>query len=398
MLKGKNILLGISGSIAAYKVPLLVRLLKKEGANVQVVMSESARDFVTPLTLSTLSGNSALTYPFNPDDGSWNSHVEMGLWADMFIVAPVSANTLSKMANGTADNLLVTTYLSAKCPVLFAPAMDLDMYKHPTTKKNVDILKSYGNICIEPTQGELASGLCGAGRMEEPENILAVIQEYFSNSKPLAGKKAVVSAGPTYELIDPVRFIGNFSTGLMGLCIAERLAEEGAEVTLVMGPSHYKADHSGVKQVNVISSSEMFDECTHAFHSADIGVMSAAVADYRPAETAENKIKKNSDLMNIELIKTQDILAELGSMKRPDQFLVGFALETQNELQNAQSKLERKNLDFIVLNSLNDKGAGFKHATNKVTFLDKQSNISHFDLKSKENVAVDIVKKIIQDI
>ncbi|MFA8449578.1 MAG: bifunctional phosphopantothenoylcysteine decarboxylase/phosphopantothenate--cysteine ligase CoaBC [Bacteroidales bacterium] len=398
MLKGKNILLGISGSIAAYKIPLLVRLLKKEGANVQVVMTESARDFVTPLTLSTLSDNPALTQPFDSVDGSWNSHVDLGIWADLMIMAPVSANTLAKMANGIADNLLVTTYLSAKCPVFFAPAMDLDMYKHPTTKKNVEILMSYGNFVIEPTQGELASGLCGAGRMEEPENILRVIEEYLSNNKPLSGKKAVISAGPTYELIDPVRFIGNFSSGYMGKCIAEELAEQGADVCLVMGPSHLKSEHPKVNQINVVSSAEMFDQCTKAFHNSDIGVMSAAVADYRPIETAENKIKKKTDILKIDLVKTQDILAELGSMKRSDQFLVGFALETENEVENAKGKLQRKNLDFIVLNSLNDKGAGFRHKTNKISIIDKKLERTSFDLKSKEEVAKDIVKKIIDDL
>ncbi|MFA8300931.1 MAG: bifunctional phosphopantothenoylcysteine decarboxylase/phosphopantothenate--cysteine ligase CoaBC [Hyphomicrobiales bacterium] len=398
MLKGKNILIGVSGSIAAYKIPLLVRLFKKEGANVQIVMSESARDFVTPLTLSALSGNPALTEPFDERDGSWNSHVDMGIWADVLIMAPSSANTLAKMAHGISDNLLVTTYLSAKCPVFFAPAMDLDMYKHPTTAKNVEILKSYGNIVIEPTQGELASGLCGAGRMEEPDEIFRMVQEHFASNKPLQGKKAVVSAGPTYELIDPVRFIGNFSSGYMGLCIAEELAEEGAEVTLVMGPSQYKSEHPLVNQVNIVSSQDMYEACTNAFHSSDIGVMSAAVADYKPSETAENKIKKKTDLMSLDLIKTQDTLAELGSIKSDKQFLVGFALETENEVENAKGKLQRKNLDFIVLNSLQDKGAGFRHKTNKITIIDKNQQITSFDLKSKEEVAKDIVAKIVSDI
>lgn len=393
MLKGKNILIGITGSIAAYKIPMLVRLLVKEGAEVQVVMTENARDFVTPLTLSTLSKRPVLTFPFDERDGTWNSHVDMGNWADLMVVAPASAATLSKMASGMADNLLVTTYLSAKCPVYFAPAMDLDMYKHPTTAASVKTLISYGNKLIEPQVGELASGLCGAGRMEEPEKILEVIRNHFSKQQQFSGRKFLVTAGPTYEAIDPVRFIGNYSSGTMGFAIAREAAERGALVTLISGPVNQNLEHPNVKRIDVMSASEMHEEVMKVFAEMDVTVMSAAVADFTPAEVHLQKVKKQSGMSDIPLKPTVDILAAMGKEKRKDQILVGFALETDNELENARKKLHNKNLDLIVLNSLRDEGAGFGGNTNKITLVERNEETG-FALKSKPEVAADILDKI----
>ncbi len=396
MLRGRNIILGITGSIAAYKTVILVRLLMKEGVNLQIVMTPKARDFVTPLTLSTLSKKPVLTQTFDPVDGSWNNHVDLGNWADLMIIAPVSANTLAKMANGIADNLLLTVYLAAKCPIYFAPAMDLDMYKHVSTQNNVKTLELHGNTLISPREGELASGLCGAGRMEEPEIILEIIKENFNKDQPLIGKRAVVTAGPTYEAIDPVRFIGNHSSGLMGISIAEELANRGAEVKLVCGPTHLNVEHPMITRIDVTSSDEMYNVCTDFFDIADIVVMSAAVADFKPEKTADVKIKKEHKLTSIKLIPTKDILTELGKKKRVGQILVGFALESDNELSNARKKLHNKNLDFIVLNSLKDQGAGFGTKTNKITIIEIEDKISNFELKPKSEVASDIVNKIIE--
>ncbi len=394
MLKGKKIIIGITGSIAAYKIPFLIRLLKKEGAQVQVVMTQAAKDFVTPLTLSALSEKSVLYDFFDEKNGKWNSHVELGLWADLFIFAPLSANTLAKMATGIADNLLLTTYLSAKCPVFFAPAMDMKMYAHPTTKRNIEILKSFGNHLIAPTEGELASGLCGAGRMEEPEVILGILKNYIKKKADLKDKTVLVSAGPTYEAIDPVRFIGNFSSGIMGYSIAEELAERGAKVKLVSGPTDLKVDHHNIICTNVVSALEMYNACIREFENADIAIMSAAVADYTPENPSEKKIKKNKFNTSIKLKPTKDILAELGKRKRKNQLLIGFALETDDEINNAVKKLKNKNLDFIVLNSLKDKGAGFKFKTNKIKIIDKQNIITDFNLKTKKEAAKDIIDKI----
>lgn len=394
MLKSKKIIIGITGSIAAYKIPFLIRLLKKEGAQVQVVMTQSAKDFVTPLTLSALSENPVLYDFFDEKNSKWNSHVELGLWADLFIFAPLSANTLAKMATGIADNLLLTTYLSAKCTVFFAPAMDLKMYAHPTTKRNIEILQSFGNHLIAPAEGELASGLCGAGRMEEPEVILDILKNYLKKKADLKDKTVLVSAGPTYEAIDPVRFIGNFSSGIMGYSIAEELAERGAKVTLVSGPTDLKVDHPNIICTNVVSALEMYNVCIKEFENADIAIMSAAVADYTPENPSEKKIKKNKFNTTIKLKPTKDILAELGKRKRKNQLLIGFALETDDEISNAVKKLKNKNLDFIVLNSLKDKGAGFKFKTNKIKIINKQNKITDFNLKTKKEAAKDIIDNI----
>ena len=393
MLKGKKIVLGVTGSIAAYKAAALVRLLVKEGATVQVVMTPSAKDFITPLTLSTLSGRPVMCDFFQSDNGAWNSHVELGLWADVMVVAPATASTLGKMANGVADNLLVATYLSMKAPVFIAPAMDLDMYAHPSTQRNVELLKSYGNHIIEATAGELASHLCGKGRLEEPEAIVERIKDFFLGNKVLAGKKILVTAGPTYEKIDPVRFIGNYSSGKMGFSIAEECAAQGADVTLVAGPVSLECKHPGVKRVDVESAREMYDAAMTEFPSCDVAVLSAAVADYRPAKCAPVKMKRTADDMCIELTPNSDIAASLGAVKGENQHLVGFALETDNAEANARQKLEKKNLDFIVLNSLEDKGAGFACDTNKITIIDKESS-STYPLKSKKEVAKDIVAHI----
>ncbi|HCS21489.1 MAG TPA: bifunctional phosphopantothenoylcysteine decarboxylase/phosphopantothenate--cysteine ligase CoaBC [Bacteroidetes bacterium] len=396
MLRNKKILLGVSGSIAAYKTALLIRLLVKEGAEVKVVMSSSAQTFITPLTLATLSKNPVLTDFFNPHDGTWNNHVELGLWADLFIIVPATANTMAKLANGICDNLLGTTYLSARCPVWFAPAMDLDMWLHPATRDAVAKLGSFGNRILEPGTGDLASGLEGKGRMMEPEEIFASLLEHFGKSLRLFGKKAMVTAGPTHENLDPVRFIGNYSSGKMGFAIAEALAKEGAEVTLISGPTHLATRNPAIKRVNIVSAEEMYEVCMEHAPSQQIVVMAAAVADYRPENIAQQKIKKKDVLFLLRLTKTTDILKQLGSTKPKDQILVGFALETENELKNAKEKLKSKNLDFIVLNSMKDEGAGFSSDQNKITIVDKKNKTTAFPLKDKADVAGDIVEKIVE--
>ena len=397
VLNGKNVLLGVSGGIAAYKTASLVRLLIKAGAHVQVVMTPASLDFVTPLTLSTLSKNPVYSTFYNDEDANatWNNHVELALWADYMLIAPATANTLSKMASGTCDNLLMATYLSAKCPVYFAPAMDLDMYIHPTTKINFDKLQSFGNTIIPAESGELASGLSGEGRMAEPENIIQFIEKDLEGKLPLKGKKVLITAGPTYEAIDPVRFIGNHSSGKMGFDIAIAAANLGAEVVLVSGPTHLQMKHSLVNLIRVTSADEMYDACHQYFGEMDVAIAAAAVADYKPKNVAAQKIKKSEATFTIELEKNKDILLSLGQIKK-DQFLIGFALETENEIENAKIKIEKKNLDLIVLNSLNDKGAGFGKPTNKVTFIDKDFNIFEHPLKSKELVAEDIVNLIVK--
>ncbi|WP_294822694.1 bifunctional phosphopantothenoylcysteine decarboxylase/phosphopantothenate--cysteine ligase CoaBC [uncultured Flavobacterium sp.] len=395
VLRGKKILLGISGGIAAYKTASLVRLFIKAGAHVQVVMTPASKDFITPLTLSTLSKNPVQSSFYNEEDENavWNNHVDLGLWADFFVVAPATANTMAKMVSGNADNLLVATYLSAKCPVYFAPAMDLDMYRHPSTMASFESLKGFGNIMIPAESGELASGLHGEGRMAEPENIVAFIEKDLEGKLPLRGKKILVTAGPTYEPIDPVRFIGNHSTGKMGFDIAKAAADEGAEVVLVTGPTHLKIEHQLVKVVRVASSEEMYHACHEYYEGMDAAVAAAAVADYRPKTVARQKIKKSESTLVLELEKTKDILSSLGA-KKTRQFLIGFALETENEIDNAIAKIAKKNLDLIVLNSLNDEGAGFGKPTNKVTFIDSDGHQEPMVLKSKEDVAKDIITKI----
>lgn len=397
VLSGKKILLGISGGIAAYKTANLVRLLIKAGAQVQVVMSPASLHFVTPLTLATLSKNPVYSTFYNEEEGNgeWNNHVELGLWADFMLIAPATANTLSKMANGNCDNLLIATYLSAKCPVYFAPAMDLDMYKHPSTLDSFHKLKTFGNIMIPAESGELASGLMGEGRMAEPENIVAFLEKDIASKLPLKGKKILITAGPTYEAIDPVRFIGNHSSGKMGFDIADEAANNGAEVILVSGPTHLNVKNNSVKVVRVTSAQEMYDACHEYYNEVDVAIAAAAVADYRPKNVANQKIKKNESTFSIELEKTKDILASLGEQKEK-QFLIGFALETENEIEHAKQKIQKKNLDLIVLNSLNDKGAGFGQPTNKVTFISKDFEIEPKELKSKEEVAQDIINKVIQ--
>ncbi|MDN3665431.1 bifunctional phosphopantothenoylcysteine decarboxylase/phosphopantothenate--cysteine ligase CoaBC [Algibacter miyuki] len=397
ILNGKNILLGITGGIAAYKTASLVRLLVKSGAQVKVIMTPSAKDFITPLTLSTLSKNPVhSTFTNEEDDNAiWNNHVDLGLWADVFVIAPATANTLSKMANGNSDNLLLATYLSAKCPVYFAPAMDLDMYKHPSSIASFSKLEAFGNIMIPAGTGELASGLVGEGRMAEPEDIVSFIENDILGNLPLHGKKVLITAGPTYEAIDPVRFIGNHSSGKMGFEIAKAAANLGAEVVLVSGPTHQKASHSLINVIPVVSAADMYQAVHEHFNTSNVAILSAAVADFTPKEVAHQKIKKKSDTLTLELGRTKDILASLGAAKT-NQFLVGFALETNNELENAKGKLKKKNLNLIVLNSLNDKGAGFQGDTNKVTFIDDAGNITENSLKSKADVAIDLLNKIIE--
>lgn len=390
MLQGKKIVLGVTGSIAAYKAAMLVRLLVKEGAEVQVVMTPSSKEFITPLTLSTLSGRPVLCDFFHSADGAWNSHVELGLWADAMIVAPATASTIGKMASGVADNLLVTTYLSMKAPVFIAPAMDLDMFAHPSTQKNLRVLRGYGNNIIEPASGELASHLNGKGRMEEPGNIVTVLKDFFLHKASLSGKKVLITAGPTYEKIDPVRFIGNYSSGKMGFALANECALRGADVILVAGPVSLPTPHPGIHRIDVESASQMYEASMEVFPSCDVAILCAAVADYRPAVTADRKIKRSVQSMTIELKANKDIAAALGGIKRNNQHLIGFALETNNGEINAREKLQKKNLDFIVLNSLEDEGAGFAVDTNKVTIIDKNSS-SSFPLKSKCEVAHDII-------
>lgn len=397
VLSGKKILLGISGGIAAYKTASLVRLFIKSGAEVQVVMTPASKDFVTPLTLSTLSKKPVFSEFFNEEDSNalWNNHVELALWADIMLIAPATANTLSKMANGTCDNLLIATYLSGKCPVYIAPAMDLDMYKHHSTLHSLEKLKSFGNLIIPAESGELASGLQGEGRMAEPENIVAFIQNDIEGKLPLRGKKILITAGPTYESIDPVRFIGNHSSGKMGYDIANCAANNGAEVILVSGPTHLSIQNTAVQLIKVTSAAQMYEQCKTYFDNVDVAIAAAAVADYKPKNVALQKIKKSESNLTIELEKTQDILAYMGENKK-NQFLIGFALETENEIENAKLKIQKKRLDLIVLNSLQDEGAGFGKSTNKVTFIDKNFNIEAMQLKSKEAVAYDIINKVIQ--
>lgn len=396
MISGKKIIVAVSGSIAAYKSALLVRLLVKAGAEVRVVMTPAAREFVTPLTLSTLSKHPVLSEFTSGREGLWNNHVELGLWGDALVIAPASANTLAKMASGVCDNLLLVVYFSARCPVLFAPAMDLDMLQHPATQKNIQTVIGFGNRLIKSNYGELASGLVGDGRMAEPEKIVEALSRYFGERAKLSGKKALVTAGPTYEALDPVRFIGNHSTGKMGFAIAEELANQGALVRLIAGPTQLQSTHPNIELTKVVSAEEMYKASMGVFAETDITVLSAAVADYKPVTKADQKIKKTSDQLTIELTKTHDIAAQLGSQKRNGQVMVGFALETENERANALKKLNTKNLDFIVLNSLNDSGAGFGHDTNKISIISKTGEEQKFSLKSKKEVAKDIVDIIVK--
>lgn len=389
-MQGKKIILGISGSIAAYKAATLTRLLIKAGAEVQILMSENAKSFINPLTLSTLSKNQVHSSVISED--GWNNHVELGLWADAMIIAPATATTLAKLANGICDNILTATYLSARCPVFVAPAMDLDMWKHPATRRNLQLLNQYGVQQLPVGYGELASGLVGEGRMAEPEEIVEFLNQFFLQKADFKGKKILITAGPTYEPIDPVRFVGNRSTGKMGLSIAENLAASGAQVYLVLGPSKLSPKHTNIHLTRVETAQEMYDAATNLFADCDAAILSAAVADYRPAEVATQKIKKKGDILDIQLVKNPDIAAALGQAKKAAQILVGFALETNDELENAKGKLQRKNLDFIVLNSLRDAGAGFSGDTNKVTIVHKDNKIEKFELKSKDDVADDIAR------
>ncbi len=393
-LKGKKILLGITGGIAAYKAAILVRLLVKEGAEVRVVMTPLAKQFITPLTLATLSKNPILVEFFDPENGAWNSHVDLGLWADLYVIAPATANSMAKMAHGIADNLLLTTYLSIRCPVLIAPAMDLDMFTHPATQQNIEILRKRGVHIVEPASGELASGLEGKGRMEEPENILLAVKRILNTAQDLEGKKIIVTAGPTYENIDPVRFIGNYSSGKMGYAIAEELSSRGAQVTLISGPVSVKTNDTRIKLIKVQSAQEMYEASISGFAQMHAAVLAAAVADFTPVTSAQQKIKREKENLTLELKPTVDIAAKLGEQKKTNQILVGFALETTNEMLNAQGKLARKNFDFIVLNSLQDEGAGFQVDTNKITIISKDNNVQNYPLKSKQLVAKDIVDKL----
>ncbi len=398
MLKGKNILIGITGGIAAYKTASIIRLLVKEGAGVKVIMTDHAKDFITPLTLATLSKNPVVSEFYNPENGDWNSHVSLGLWADLFLIAPATANSIAKMANGIADNLLLTTYFSTRCPVFVAPSMDLDMLKHPATVINIETIKAFGNTILEPATGELASGLTGKGRMAEPEEIVKEITDFFSkkkNHKPLTGKHLLINAGPTREPIDPVRFISNSSSGRMGIALADTAAGYGASVELVLGPVNISPVNSDISIINVTTAESMAVECISRFADCDIAILSAAVADFTPLESSSRKIKKDGGGLTLELKPTKDIAFELGKIKKPSQILAGFALETNNELENATQKLKRKNLDLIVLNSLNENGTGFDLPTNRVTIIDRNNNIDKFELKSKEEVARDILDKIV---
>jgi phosphopantothenoylcysteine decarboxylase / phosphopantothenate---cysteine ligase len=394
MLKGKHILVGVTGSIAAYKAAILVRALVKEGAEVKVVMTTLAKQFITPLTLATLSKNPILVEFFNPENGEWNSHIKLGLWADVYLIASATANTIAKMAQGIADNLLLTTYLSVRCPVIVAPAMDLDMFNHSSTQKNLQVLKSSGNIIIEPAIGELASGLEGKGRMEEPDKIIEAINNFFTTGGKLSNKRILVTAGPTYEALDPVRFIGNYSSGKMGYAIAEVLANMGAEVILVSGPVKISIQNPRVKLIKVVSAKEMHKVCLKEFPKCKAAIMAAAVADYAPSKPSKEKIKKTGKNLTMDFTANPDIASDLGKLKKKNQVLVGFALETNDAIKNAGKKLANKNLDFIVINSLSDAGAGFNTDTNKITILDKNNNIQHFELKDKEAVAKDIVYEL----
>lgn len=395
-MKGKKIIVGITGGIAAYKAAILIRLLIKKGAEVQVLMTPFAEKFITPLTLSTLSQKPVLKMFYNPENGDWNSHVDLGLWADAFIIAPATANSIGKAANGIADNLLLTTYLSAKCPVFWAPAMDLDMFKHPAVTKNISTLKSFGNYIIDAETGELASGLEGKGRMAEPENIVSYVENFFNEKKKLQRYKVLITAGPTYENIDPVRFIGNRSSGKMGFALAEIFAEYNADVTLISGPVNIKTKNQNIKTISVQSAEEMYTETKKHFSKNDIIIFAAAVADYTPENPYQSKIKKKTDKLHINLKPTKDIAKELSTHKTQKQITVGFALETDNELVNAQNKIKKKNFDFIVLNSLKDEGAGFGFNTNKISIIDKDNNIKRFELKSKTEVAKDILNKVLE--
>ncbi len=394
-MKGKKIVLGITGSIAAYKAAILIRGLVKKGAEVQVVITPAGKEFITPITLSALTSKPVISDFFSQRDGTWHSHVDLGLWADAMIIAPATASTIGKMAHGIADNMLITTYLSMKAPVFVAPAMDLDMFAHPSTQKNLDILRSYGNYIIEPASGELASHLVGKGRMEEPEKIIEVLDLFFSQQQDLKGKEILITAGPTYEKIDPVRFIGNYSSGKMGYALAEECASRGAKVTLVSGPVNLQVNHPNIHRINVESAQEMYEASVNHYNEADAGILCAAVADFTPMQTATQKIKREKDDLVLQLRPTQDIAASLGKMKKVNQLLVGFALETVDETLNAQGKLQRKNFDFIVLNSLNDQGAGFRVDTNKISIIDKEG-ITSYPLKNKTEVAKDIIDRLVE--
>jgi phosphopantothenoylcysteine decarboxylase/phosphopantothenate--cysteine ligase len=396
MLKNKNVILGVTASIAAYKSAFIIRELKKAGAKVKVIQTDASLDFVSPLTLSVLSENPVLTKMTNEDSKHWISHIELGIWADLMLIAPVTAKTMGKMVMGECDNLLLATYLSAKCPVYFAPAMDLDMYKHPSTEENIAKLESFGNKLISSEFGELASGLVGEGRMAEPETIIDFILKDLMVNLSLSKKKVLITAGPTYEPIDPVRFIGNHSSGKMGYYLAMQAAENGAEVVLIMGPSNLKAIHSSILQIDVKTAQEMQSKVQKYFKSSDIAIFSAAVSDYKTSKVEPQKVKKSGENWNITLQKTNDILLQVSQKKKKNQILVGFALETENEMENATAKLQQKNLDLIVLNSLNDKGAGFSHDTNKITIIEKDNKVEEFELKYKSEVAKDIMDKIIQ--
>lgn len=398
MLKGKKILIGITAGIAAYKIPFLIRLLIKEGAEIKVVMTAEACDFVTPLTLSVLSQNPVSIEPFSPADGTWHSHIELGSWADAFVIAPLTANSMAKMATGITDNLLLATYLAARCPVFYAPSMDVDMYHHKTTQHNISILKSHGNILISPNAGELASGLTGMGRLEEPAKIVELLQNYFAKYQSLAGKNVLISSGPTIEPIDPVRFISNYSSGRMGNSLAHEAASRGAFVTLVSGPVSEYPVHPNIQIIKVNSAAEMHTSCTEQFPKADICIMAAAVADYTPQNPEPDKIKKKEENILLKLLKTKDILADLGKLKSKKQLLIGFALETNNEIENAKEKLHTKNLDFIVLNSLKDESTGFGFTTNKVSIISKDHTVSKFELKTKTEVAADLFDFIQKEI
>ena len=393
MMKGKKIVLGITGSIAAYKAAVLTRLLIKKGAEVQIVITPAGKEFITPITLSALTSKPVISEFFSQRDGTWHSHVDLGLWADAMLIAPATASTIGKMAHGIADNMLITTYLSMKAPVFVAPAMDLDMFAHPATQHNLDILRSYGNHIIEPTAGELASHLVGKGRMEEPENIVAALEDFFQKNSSMAGKKILITAGPTYEKIDPVRFIGNYSSGKMGYALAEECAARGAEVTLVSGPVNLSVNHPNINRIDVESAEQMYNACMSHYPTSDAGILCAAVADFTPECVADKKIKREKDDLTLNLKPTHDIAAALGKIKTYSQRLVGFALETNDETAHAQDKLKRKNFDFIVLNSLNDKGAGFRCNTNKITIIDS-SKAEEYPLKTKKEVAADIIDKL----